>query len=149
MITFHACKADGSPIGEFTESDFREKIFSGELQPGDFYWCEGLSDWKTVSEYRAPAKEPKKPPAVPPPLPAEYLARPHDRVCVNCGYVGRPKQFTKGNIGTEILLWLFFLVPGLLYSLWRISSRYAGCPKCGAPNMIPPDSPLAKKLSQA
>jgi hypothetical protein len=53
---------------------------------------------------------------------------------------------TKGNMVTEFLFWLFFLLPGLLYSLWRISSRYWGCPKCGAANMIPPNSPVAQKI---
>lgn len=56
MTSFHACKADGSPIGEFTEPDFREKIFASEIAPEDFYWREGMADWKPVSEYRAGAK---------------------------------------------------------------------------------------------
>ena len=51
--------------------------------------------------------------------------------CPNCQYQGKAKKITKGSIGVEILLWLFFIIPGLIYSVWRVSSRYDGCPKCG------------------
>ena len=69
-----------------------------------------------------------------------------EMLCTNCGHQGKPKKFTKGSIGMEILLWLCFLVPGLIYSLWRISSRYTACPKCKALNMVPLDCPRAKQL---
>jgi len=69
-----------------------------------------------------------------------------ERICPNCGYKGKQKLYTKGTIALEIVLWLFFLLPGLIYSIWRLSSRYRGCPKCGAPNMLPLDSPLGQKL---
>jgi len=70
----------------------------------------------------------------------------NEKICPNCGFKGREKIYTKGNIGLEMVLWLFFLLPGLIYSIWRLSSRYRGCPKCGAPNMLPLDSPLGQKL---
>ena len=66
--------------------------------------------------------------------------------CTNCGTVAPPKTYTKGSMGLEILLWLCFLLPGLFYSLWRLSSRYKGCPACQAPNMIPATSPKAQEL---
>jgi len=65
--------------------------------------------------------------------------------CVKCGYKGKPKLITKGSIGLEIVLWLFFLIPGLIYSIWRHTSRYRGCLKC-KDTMIPLDSPVAQKL---
>jgi len=55
-MIFHACKADGTSIGEFEEAEFRDKIARGELRPGDFYWIEGMADWKPISEYRPPGK---------------------------------------------------------------------------------------------
>ncbi len=69
-----------------------------------------------------------------------------DQVCTKCGFVGKPKNITKGSIGLEILLWFIFLVPGLIYSMWRLGSRYKGCPKCNSKDMIPVDSPMGKKL---
>ena len=57
-------------------------------------------------------------------------------ICTNCGYKGKPKLYTKGSIIIEIFLWLLFLLPGLIYSIWRHASRFKGCPKCGRENMI-------------
>jgi tellurite resistance protein TehA-like permease len=65
--------------------------------------------------------------------------------CTNCGTVGRPVTVTKGSIALELLLWLCFLLPGILYSVWRLSSRYRACPSCRAGNMIPTDSPRARE----
>ena len=68
-------------------------------------------------------------------------------VCNACGYVGVPKKITKGSIAIEIVLWLMFIVPGLIYSIWRLTSRYEACPNCKTPNsMIPTDSPVGQKL---
>ena len=67
-------------------------------------------------------------------------------VCTSCGYVGEPKTITKGSMGVEIILWLCFLIPGLIYSVWRLSSRYDGCPSCGQTTLIPRASPMAQKF---
>lgn len=67
-------------------------------------------------------------------------------VCTSCGYTGEPKTITKGSIGIEIILWLCFLIPGLIYSVWRLSSRHYGCPTCGQTTLIPVSSPMAKKF---
>jgi len=68
------------------------------------------------------------------------------KVCVNCGSVTYPKMVTKGSIFIEILLWLCFLIPGLIYSVWRLTSRHEACPKCKAPNMVPVNSPKGKAI---
>jgi len=67
-------------------------------------------------------------------------------LCTKCGHKGKPKLFTKGSIFIEIVLWICFIIPGLIYSIWRHASRYKGCPKCNEPNMIPLDSPIAQKM---
>ena len=69
-----------------------------------------------------------------------------EQICPNCGFRGRAKKFTRGSFFTELLLWLGFLIPGIVYSVWRLTSRYWGCPRCGAANMIPLDSPRGRKL---
>lgn len=70
-------------------------------------------------------------------------------VCTSCGYVGRPASTVKGSILIEILLWCFFLVPGIIYSIWRISTKQSVCPKCRRATMIPSDTPVGAKLAQA
>jgi DNA-directed RNA polymerase subunit RPC12/RpoP len=67
-------------------------------------------------------------------------------VCKNCGFKGARKKLVKGSILTEIFLWFFFLLPGIIYSVWRANSKKYVCPKCGAQDMIPADSPMGQKL---
>jgi hypothetical protein len=56
------------------------------------------------------------------------------------------KRYIKGSLFTEIILWLCALLPGLIYSIWRRSTEYWGCPQCGSPNPIPLTSPAAQKF---
>ncbi len=69
-----------------------------------------------------------------------------DVLCVQCGFQGQPKRITKGSFLTELLLWLLTILGGLIYSVWRLTSRYQGCPKCESPNIIPIDSPRAMSI---
>lgn len=67
-------------------------------------------------------------------------------ICSACGHIGSLKTAIKGNGLIEIVLWLFFIIPGLIYSIWRSSSRYKVCKKCGSNNLIPLDSPIGQKV---
>lgn len=66
-------------------------------------------------------------------------------VCTNCGYVGETKTVTKGHFALEVVLWLL-LVPGIIYSVWRLTSRYEACPVCGNANLLPTSAPMAQKF---
>jgi hypothetical protein len=46
----------------------------------------------------------------------------------------------------EIVLWLCFIFPGLLYSLWRLTTRKQVCRECESPDVVPVTSPLGRKL---
>jgi len=70
-------------------------------------------------------------------------------ICAHCGFQGKPVSQTKGSIWIEIILWLFFILPGVIYSIWRLSTRAKVCPKCKQPNMIPLDTPQGKKLADS
>jgi hypothetical protein len=78
-----------------------------------------------------------------------------DLYCQNCGDTGRPVTRVKGSFLTEALIWIaglffglivswWFLLPAVLYSVWRLSTKDRVCPTCAAPRMIPLDSPKAK-----
>ncbi len=67
-------------------------------------------------------------------------------ICTVCGHVGYPVKRSRGSFLVEIALWLCFGLPGLIYTLWRLTSKYDACPKCGNPSMIPIDTPMGKKL---
>lgn len=68
------------------------------------------------------------------------------KLCTACRYVGVPVKKIDGSIVVEIGLWLIFLLPGIIYSIWRASTRREACPKCGNSGMIPTDSPMARQI---
>lgn len=65
--------------------------------------------------------------------------------CTSCGHIGKPKKKTPGSFFTELLLWILFIFPGLIYSIWRLTARKKVCSNCGHPTVIPENSPHAKK----
>lgn len=69
--------------------------------------------------------------------------------CSSCGTIELPKVHTPGSFGVEVLGWLFFIVPGVLYSMWRLSARKQVCAGCGATTLLPPDSPVAVQMQRA
>ena len=72
-----------------------------------------------------------------------------DKACPNCGYIGKPKRYTKGSIGWELVLWILFIIPGVFYSIWRIASKYWGCRSCGSRDIVPIDSPRGRQILKA
>ena len=67
--------------------------------------------------------------------------------CGNCGHVGPARRLTPGSFAVELLLWLCLLVPGLVYSLWRLSARRDVCAKCGAGQLLPLDTPKGAQIA--
>ena len=67
-------------------------------------------------------------------------------VCRNCGTVGNSKIVTKGSFFIELILWLSFLIPGLIYTAWRMTSKYKVCRNCKSADITPADSLVGKKL---
>jgi hypothetical protein len=55
-VIFFVCRIDGTQIGEFEEAEFRDKVLARQITAQDYYWHEGMTDWRPVSEYRAIAK---------------------------------------------------------------------------------------------
>lgn len=67
-------------------------------------------------------------------------------VCAQCGHHGPTRRETPGSILVELVLWLCFLIPGLIYSLWRVSARRSVCAVCGAATLVPENSPVGRRL---
>jgi len=70
------------------------------------------------------------------------------RYCKNCGHTGACESHTPGNVFIELILWLCIIVPGLIYSIWRVSSRKAKCTQCGSFDVVPSTSPVAVAARQ-
>jgi len=86
--------------------------------------------------------------AIPGAIIAGMFRRGKTGICATCGFQGQAKLHTRGSILIEIVLWLAFIVPGVIYSLWRLSTRQEVCPSCANPSMIPLDSPRGKLLQK-
>ena len=51
--------------------------------------------------------------------------------CKNCDSNVKGKRKTPGSFLVELILWLMFILPGLIYSIWRISNKKVICERCG------------------
>lgn len=67
--------------------------------------------------------------------------------CKTCEAVALPRTRTKGSLLIEVILWLCFLVPGLIYSVWRLNTRDHVCASCGSTELVPLDSPAGKRIA--
>lgn len=70
------------------------------------------------------------------------------KACSSCGHVGTTDTYTPGSRFIELLLWLLFIVPGLIYSLWRRSAQREVCARCGAANPLPLDTPRGRAIAE-
>lgn len=70
-------------------------------------------------------------------------------VCKDCGTVAEPKRKARGAMAVEIILWLCFLLPGVVYSVWRLSNKYDACAACGSEKLLPLSSPVGAQVAQS
>lgn len=67
-------------------------------------------------------------------------------ICNACGQLGKPNEKLRGNFAAELILWWFFIVPGIIYSYWRRSNKDKVCASCGNKTLIPANTPMGAKL---
>jgi len=70
----------------------------------------------------------------------------NQKICATCGMIGPSKAYTPGSIWIEVLLWLCFFIPGLIYSIWRLTSRRRVCGSCSSSEVVPIASPRGREL---
>ncbi|HMJ88465.1 MAG TPA: hypothetical protein VK530_01545, partial [Candidatus Acidoferrum sp.] len=51
-----------------------------------------------------------------------------------------------GSIAIELVLWLLFCLPGIIYSVWRLTARKKVCPVCNSDALVPENSPRGRQL---
>jgi len=69
-----------------------------------------------------------------------------EKICTACGSIGRSKTLTKGSFILELILWAMMILPGMCYTVWRLTTRGPVCSKCLSPNLVPLSSPMGRKL---
>lgn len=65
--------------------------------------------------------------------------------CPACGAVNDGQRHVPGSILIELVLWLCFLIPGLIYSIWRHAASKKACTVCKSAGLIPVKSPRARR----
>ncbi len=67
-------------------------------------------------------------------------------ICSSCGHIGKPTEKLRGNFPTAFVLWWLFIIPGIVYSIWRRSDKNKFCQNCNNQTLIPANSPMGQKL---
>jgi hypothetical protein len=70
-------------------------------------------------------------------------------LCTHCGATTVPRRVTPGPGWITLVLLIFFVVPGVIYWLWRHTSTYEVCAQCGNRSLIPPTAPVAQTMVAA
>jgi len=68
-----------------------------------------------------------------------------EMMCAICGKYIIPTKEGRGSISIEILLW-FLIIPGLTYSIWRLTSKRKVCPFCKSVHIFSLDSRIGNQL---
>jgi hypothetical protein len=149
----------GQVLGTYDDGEMIAKVATGQVLPTDFYWTTGMSAWARVSSRREWLRHAPKGAStqqVVPPLPSRSVASPQGvrparsyppgtMVCAQCGSTGT-ESHTKGSFLIELVLWLFMCVPGLIYSIWRLTTRGQVCSACKSDRLVPASSPTGQQL---
>ena len=57
-------------------------------------------------------------------------------VCMECGCQRDPIDAKRGLLVIEIFMWLLYIVPGVIYSIWRRVRKHQVCPNCLNPSIV-------------
>lgn len=54
-------------------------------------------------------------------------------ICMECGCQRDPGMAKRGLLIIELFMWLCYIIPGVIYSIWRRVRKQRVCPNCRAP----------------
>ena len=57
-------------------------------------------------------------------------------VCMECGCQRDPIDAKRGLLVIEIFMWLLYIIPGVIYSIWRRVRKQKVCSKCRNPSVV-------------
>jgi hypothetical protein len=67
--------------------------------------------------------------------------------CTVCKTISEQSKTTMpGSDGAEIALWILFLLPGIVYSIWRNNAKAEVCPSCNSKAIVPLSSPAGQSI---
>ena len=116
------------------ESHFKKCPFCAEEIQSDAIKCKHCGEMLVAKNEPFPERRSSVP------SPNGVSRRPNvakgEVMCPHCRYVGIPKRKSKGSSIVLIILFLFFLLPGIIYLIFLSGYTYT-CPQCGV--KIPKD----------
>lgn len=68
------------------------------------------------------------------------------KACTTCHAIGYPSTAGGPSFILFVVLTFFFVVPGIIYLVWALTSRREACGKCGAATLVPLDSPAGRQI---
>ena len=69
-------------------------------------------------------------------------------VCMECSCQRDPIWVKRGWLIVEIVMWLLYILPGVIYSIWRRVRKQQVCPNCLNPAMVLTTSSRVMKVRQ-
>jgi hypothetical protein len=67
-------------------------------------------------------------------------------VCMECGCQRDPIDVKRGLLAIEIFMWLLYIFPGVIYSIWRRVRKHQVCPNCRNPSIVLMSSSRAMEM---
>lgn len=67
--------------------------------------------------------------------------------CRQCGSVDVARTKVKGSLLITLILLWFFIVPAIIYEIWRASTRAPTCRVCGSYDVVPSQSPEGRRIA--
>jgi uncharacterized protein DUF4339 len=130
--------------GPYTIGQLRALWSSGMLTANTLYRLEGSEEWLPITPM-IPELETPTTRGMGQPTSATGKStgkKGKQMFCNACGDIVMTKP--RGSSGIEVILWLFFCLPGLIYSVWRLCG--SKCSRCGSQSLIPVDSANAHRM---
>ena len=69
-------------------------------------------------------------------------------ICKTCEEQVSLVNTTPGSIWVEIVLWMLFCAPGLVYSVWRLSKRRLVCSQCMGSDLVHESSAAGRRITR-
>lgn len=57
-------------------------------------------------------------------------------LCMECGCQRDPIDAKRGLLVIEVFMWLLYIIPGVIYSIWRRVRKQQVCSKCRNPSVV-------------
>lgn len=144
----------GQTLGPLTLEQVRQMYMAGSATPDTLFAQPESTQWNRLALILplltvSPSFHSQLPaPAPVVPAPGKILIDWKDRnrwVCEQCGAIRTPKLITPGSGFIAILLCFFGCLPGIIYTVWQLTSQKKACPECDSTRVYALDSPRGSR----